>query len=169
MKIRGFLSLVLLGYMLGYASCQFDTQFASFIMYKLIPFSISLDNVYVGLQSLSVHFSTASTMSLVQTDAQVIYAELLPSLGYDFLNQFDDFELLLFYLHAIDNNIELSLEALLTSANQPSLGFSTFLALPLSNRGKEFFSSIKSTFLNLYLKMVKIILFFFVVCCLLFF
>jgi len=138
-----FIACVLLGYMIGCLSYQSDPQVADFIFYKLLPFGISLDRSYVAFQAyqaFKVQLTADQPLILLQTEAQMVYAELLPTLGYDFLSQFDDLELLSFYLQAIDNNIELSLEAFLINA---SLCISTFLPLPLSNRKQEFFSSIK--------------------------
>jgi hypothetical protein len=60
----------------------------------------------------------------------MLYAQLLPTLGYDFLSQFDVLGLLLFYLQAVDCNIEFSLESFLTNASLNSLNsLSTFLFL----------------------------------------
>jgi hypothetical protein len=36
-------------------------------------------------------------ISIAHIEAQLLYAQLLPTLGYDFLSQFDDLELLSFF------------------------------------------------------------------------
>lgn len=75
-----------------------------------------------------IPFAVAQTLSLAKTEAQMLYAQLLPTLGYDFLTQFDELELLSFFLQARDCNIDLSLELLLTNASLYSLG--TLVSLP---------------------------------------
>lgn len=177
--MRVFLSCVLIGYMLGFLSYQYDLIVADWIFYKLIPAAVSLDNAYVAFQSLKLYFS--SHQSLLQSEAPTLhsvgqnaYAQLLPILGYDFLAQFYDLELLSYYLQSLDNNLNLSLDSILINAgnshqysHQLAFCISTFLPLPLSNSKQEFFSSIKlktrlyteivrSNFINFYLKMVKI-------------
>jgi hypothetical protein len=102
----------------------------------------------------------------------MLYAQLLPNLGYDFLSQFDELELLLFFWQARDCNFDLSLELFLTNASLYSLGTLVSWPWSSSNRKQEFFSSInlknrvenlvytekdRSNFLNLYLKKVKIL------------
>jgi len=68
-----------------------------FILYKIIPFGISLDNSYVAFQAFKSLLATDQTLSLAHTEAQMLYAQLLPNLAYDFLSQFDELELLLFF------------------------------------------------------------------------
>jgi hypothetical protein len=65
---------------------------------------------------MELKLNTAASPGAVQAlndlkiAAKLLYAELLPTLGYDFLSQFDDCDLLEFYLQCIGNNIELILE-----------------------------------------------------------
>jgi hypothetical protein len=94
---------------------QYDPQNAEFILYNLIPFGIALDNFYVALQAFNN--PVAQSLSLAQTEPQMLYAQLLPTLGYDFLSQFDELELLSLFLQARDCNIDLSLELLLNNAS----------------------------------------------------
>ena len=167
--MRPIIASVVLGYVIGAFFHQYDPKNAELILYKLIQFGIAIDKFYVAFQAFNNSFAVAQTLRLAQTEAQMLYAQLLPTLGYDFLSQFDELELISFYLQCLEFNIEISLENFLTNA---SLCISPFLALPLSNRKQEFFSSIKlknrvenlvytenvrSNFLNFYLKMVKIL------------
>lgn len=77
-----------------------------------------------------------------------IYAELLPTLGCDFLSQFGENELLSFYLQCLDYNIEISLEKILTNASHLSQSQYSKCILPTLpfqhlNRKQVFCSSIK--------------------------
>lgn len=157
---------------------------AELILYRIIPTIISFDKAYVGLQNywaLNAQLLSDAQIQLHQLQLDNVYAELyaelLPTLGYDFLAQFDKMELIEFYWQCLDFNIEISLENFLINASlyKASLCISPHLSLPLSNRKQELFTSIKlkkfveilvytenvrSNYLNFYLKMVKSILFF---------
>lgn len=129
--MRGVLSLVLLGYMIGFFCYQQNPAVADFNMYDAIPFAISLDNMYMVLQKLKLLQTAAQALSDVKNAVQLyaeVYAELLPTLGYDFLSQFDERELLAFYSQCINNNIEFSLEQFLINADATYLA--SLSALP---------------------------------------
>ena len=169
---------VVLGYMLGVFFYQYDLRNADFILYNLMPFGISLDTLYLTFQVFNnpeaEAVAVSQSLTLAQCEAQRLYTQLLPTLGYDFLSQYIELEpeLLLFYnLQCVDFNIDLDLELFLTNASLNSLG--TLVSLPFSsNRKQKFFSSIKlknrvenlvytenvrTNFLSFYLKMVKIL------------
>jgi hypothetical protein len=110
-----------------------------------------------------------------RTQAQQIYAELLPILGSEFLGQFKDVSLIAFYLHCKAHNIALSMDQLINGFPQCILAQFILAILPFhfSNLKQEFFSSIniknrvenliytekiRSNFLNFYLKIVKLLL-----------
>jgi hypothetical protein len=82
---------------------------------------------------------------ITHAQAQQIYAELLPILGYDFLGQFNDVSLIDFYLHCNAHNLEFSLELIMTGDPRYNLAQFILAIVPshLSNRKPEFFSSIK--------------------------
>lgn len=115
--MRSLIASVVLGYVNGAFFQQSEAQNAEFILYNFIPFGIALDKIYVAFQAFNNPVAVAQTLSLAQTEAQMLYAQLLPTLGYDFLSQFDELELLSFFLQARDCNIDLSLELLLTNAS----------------------------------------------------
>ena len=177
--MKQYKKCVVIGYMNGCCFYQYDPKVAEFILYQLIPTVISLDNFYVGLQNYWAwkaqpqQLSDVPNLILLHTAYAQLYADLLPTLGYDFLSQFDEKQLISFYWQCVLFNIDISLENFLTNASHC---ISPFLALPLSNLKEDFFSSVKlkirvenlvytekvrSKFLNFYLKMVKIIIFVF--------
>ena len=175
--MRNIIASVFIGYMVGCFCYEYDPQMAEWILYSIIPTIISFDKAYVGLQNYwalkAQHLSDAQFLLQLGILYAELYAKLLPTLGYDFLAQFDKRELIEFYLQCLEFNTEISLENILINASlyKASLCISPLLSRPLSFRKQEFFSSIKlknlvytknvrSNFLNFYLKMVKIILFF---------
>lgn len=133
-SIRGLLRTAIIGYIMGHYFYQYDPQLSGFILHALHAF-IHIDKFYAAYQnyqaSLNVELLLDTTL---QIEAPRVYSELLPTLGYDFLSQFNEEELLLFYLQANEYNIELSLEAILTNASIHSLGISYLLIGYLTNR-----------------------------------
>jgi hypothetical protein len=121
--------------MIGFFCYHYDSRVAEFIMYDLVPFWIYLDKAYIAFQSYHAFkvqqaLDLAPSLALIapHIEAQRMYAELLPIVGYDFLSQFDelDLELLKFYLQAIDTNIYLSFNSFLINdslSSQCSLAF----------------------------------------------
>ena len=81
-----------------------------------------MDRFYVALQAYNNTVAMTQALSLAQTEAQLLYAQLLPTPGYDFLSQFNEPELLSLFLQAKDCYIDLSLEMILTNASLSSLG-----------------------------------------------
>ena len=176
---------IIIGYSLGIIFHQFEPQTAEFIFYKGLPFAYLLENTYHLFESyldIKSYFATSPAFTvdhiLLQMVYADIYAELLPTLGCDFLSQFGENELLSFYLQCLDYNIEISLEKILTNASHLSqsqyskciLPFLPILPFQHLNRKQVFCSSIKiknrienfvyiekvrSDFLNFYLKFVK--------------
>jgi len=67
--MRVIIASVVLGYMIGSFFYQYDPQIADFILYKIIPFGISLDNSYVAFQAFKSLLATDQTLSLAQTEA----------------------------------------------------------------------------------------------------
>jgi hypothetical protein len=120
----------------------YDSAIADFNFYILIPLGISVYNFYVAFQAFNNPVAVAQTLNLTQTEAQLLYAQLLPSLGYDFLSQFNEVELLSFYLQTIDFNIELSLVQFLTNASINSMATLLVVSHPSSTRKQELFTSI---------------------------
>jgi len=179
--LRSLIASVVLGYVNGAFFQQSEAQNAEFILYNFIPFGIALDKIYVAFQAFNNPVAVAQTLSLAQTEAQMLYAQLLPTLGYDFLSQFDELELLSFFLQARDCNIDLSLELLLTNASLAyaaaaaagaaapqqqlqqaftwylfTLYFSLLTLFPLKSETRVLFLD-KIENRNFYLKMVKIL------------
>jgi len=107
--MRKVIKCVVIGYMVAAYCYQFDPYLGDFILYSVIPFGVSLDKVYIILQELKNFLVVTPTLTLPPIEAQMLYAELLLSLGYDFLSQFDELELLTLYLHWVYNNIMVSL------------------------------------------------------------
>ena len=99
------------GFMFGIKYHQTDSQ-SWVLFYKVMPFfslEETIDKLYLAWELYNNPVAICKTRSLVKTAAE-LYAELLSSLGYDFLSQFEDLELILFYLQAQDYNLVLSLE-----------------------------------------------------------
>jgi hypothetical protein len=141
--MRGYIAFLLVGYITGSFVYEYDAQTAAFILYKVIPFCLSLDKAYVGYQAY-LEFLTQQTVTLAQTDAHILYADLyaalLPTLGYDFLAQFNENELISFYLQALDFNTDLSLELFFTTACLHSLCTLPLAFIPfLPSHGKHSF------------------------------
>jgi hypothetical protein len=118
------------GYVLGAFVHDSAPQFSYFTFYTIIPFGITLDNIYVAIQALNEAsqasnntVAVAQTLPLAQTEAQTLYAELLPTLGFDFLAQYSEFELklLLFHLQSMGVTVDSTLEYCLTNASLHSL------------------------------------------------
>jgi hypothetical protein len=89
------------------------------------------------------------TISLAISPAKIkmLYEELLPTLGYDFLSQFNEVELLSFLLQARDFNIDLSLEQFLTTASLHSLCTLPLAFIPfLPSHGKLSFYPLQFAF-----------------------
>jgi hypothetical protein len=82
--MRSIIASVVLGYVIGAFFHQYDPQNAEFILYNLIPFGIALDNFYVAFQAFNNPVAVAQALILPQTEAQMLYAQLLPTLGYEF-------------------------------------------------------------------------------------
>lgn len=110
--MRGLLGCVLIGYIIGSLTYQYDTQYADHLFFKVVPLIVSIDNLYVAFQAFNTHMSAAQHLAAIHAEAQTLYNQLLPILGSEFLSKFTDLELISFYRQAIDNNIELSLESL---------------------------------------------------------
>jgi hypothetical protein len=168
--MRSIIASIVLGYMNGACFYQYDPQIGDFILYNLIPFGIGLDKSYVAYQALNNTVAVAPILSPAQTAYEMVHADLLPTLGSEFVSQFDKTQLLSFYFQPIEFNIELFLEQNLINASLSSPGTLVILLFSPSNRKQEFFSSIKlknrveilvytenvrSNFLNFYLKMVN--------------
>jgi len=105
-----FIARVALGYMVATFCYKYDPQFGDCFFYPAVLAGITRDNAYVAFQEFNNPFAVCPTLSLAQIEAQRLYTELLPSLGYDFLSQFDDVELLTLYSQRVDNNIEICLD-----------------------------------------------------------
>jgi hypothetical protein len=110
--LRGLIASVVLGYRRGAFVYQYEPQYGELILYNLISRGFGLDQYYVAFQALQAFNNQVAVDQAIDlaNEAQKLYEELLPTLGSDFLSQFDELELLLFYLQALDNNIEPSLE-----------------------------------------------------------
>lgn len=70
--MRPIIASVVLGYIIGAFCHQYDPQFTDFILYTLIPFGIYLDRFYFALQAFNNPVAVAQTLSLAQTEAQML-------------------------------------------------------------------------------------------------
>jgi hypothetical protein len=113
--MKQIIKYVVLGYTIGVCLHHYNPPAADLNLMVLIPYAIDLDNLYVALQAFNNPVPLAPAFSLIK-ETQAVYAELLPILGYDFLSQFEEVQLIEFYLQAIDFNIELSLEQFLINS-----------------------------------------------------
>jgi len=141
-KMRNIIKLIVLGYTIGVCLHHYNPQVADWILMVLIPNAISLDNAYVAWQTLNNPVAVASHLTLIQIESQSLYAQLLPTLGYDFVSQFDEVGLLSLYLQQTYFNIELSLEQFLTNASIHSLATLVGVYHHSSSRKEAFFTSI---------------------------
>jgi hypothetical protein len=79
--MRPIIVSVVLGSVLGVCFYLYDPLSAEFILNNLIPFGIALDKFYVTFQAFKNPVAVAQTLTLAQTEAQMLYAQLLPTLG----------------------------------------------------------------------------------------
>ena len=148
---RYYYGFLILSFVAGVGLQQFDPQMAEFIITKLIPFGVGLDSAYVLYQIYPYMWEECYrgmdpySILMTHTQAQQIYAELLPILGSDFLGKFNDVSLVALYSHCKAHNVAVSLEHLITSYPQYNLAQFILAIVPFqfSNRKPLFFSSIK--------------------------
>jgi hypothetical protein len=149
--IRYYCGFLILGFVAGVGFQQMDPQMAELIITKLIPFGVGLDSAYVLYQIYPFMWEECYRgmdpyfILMTHTQAQQVYAELLPILGSDFLGQFNDVSLVAFYSNCKAHNVAFSLDHLITGYPQYNLAQFILAILPFhfSNRKPEFFSSIK--------------------------
>ena len=70
--MRPIIASVVLGYVIGAFFHQYDPQNAEFILYNLIPFGFALENFYVAFQAFNNPVAVAPSLSLAQTEAQML-------------------------------------------------------------------------------------------------
>ena len=85
--IKFVIKSLIVSFALGVYYHEADPVNAAFAIYYLIPLFIATDKVYVALQDLlAVYYPVA----VAPTKAQLLYENLMPALGYDFLGNFSD-------------------------------------------------------------------------------
>jgi hypothetical protein len=114
-----------LGFMLGGTIYQGNLQMGELIL-NTMALGSKIEEAYYAIQALSSFTTVAPDLvvnivpPLDQKLAEaytLLYNDLLPALGYDFLSQFDEIGLILFYIKAIHYNIDISLESFLINAD----------------------------------------------------
>lgn len=81
----------------GHYGYQYD-PLLSLIIVNALHVWIHVDNSYIAYQTYQASLNVDLLQdTALHIEAQRIYAELLPTLGYDFLSQFNDEDLILFY------------------------------------------------------------------------
>jgi len=76
--MRHFISSIVLGYVIGCICYKSDPNLSEFILYKVIPLVISLENIYVNFQAYlalkSQQLSDAQTLTQLKTMYIELYA-----------------------------------------------------------------------------------------------
>jgi hypothetical protein len=92
---------------LGFVTCALlhhcGPESAEFVLYQLIPFAVLVDIIVTIIQAIGTvdfinYLGPFDKVMLYEK----IYAELLPVLGYDFLGQFSQTNLIKFYFKCLE-------------------------------------------------------------------
>jgi hypothetical protein len=110
MVIRSIIASIAFGYLLGVSYYNFDPTSAEFL-FNLVEGATYLNNMYSVIQHYNdpAALGLTLTLSQIETQAQILDAQLLPIYGYAFLAHFveSDYEHLLFLLRFVDYNVDL--------------------------------------------------------------